>query len=773
MKRFCLVVGVPLLVFLAACTRDPKEIARKYVETGNKYYDKGNYKAASIMYRRALQKNMRDAQAHYRLGLVQLHDRMLGEARRSFLRATDIDHSNMDALAKLGDINLAVYAYDPVSYKSYLTDVKDVTKKLLDHDPKSYDGLRLSGFIALAEKNLPGAIQKFQEANAVKPDQPDLVHALVKSLYANNQPEDAERYAKELISKRKDFGPMYDLLYSRYAASNRVADAEQILKQKVANNPTVAPYLLQLAFHYYLTKRTDEMNAAINRLTSDPKTFHNGHILAGDFLNRIGAPDRALQEYQEGEKIDPKEKLAYGKREAETLAIQGKAIDAAQVVSRLLKDNPKDPETVAMHSSVLIQTKDPKQIQQAIDELKPLLASTPATQQGALQMLNYNIGRAYLAKGDAASLDKAREHFEATIKINPAHGPAKLGLAEILLARGESAKAVKAADEAIRLQPNSLQAHLIRTMGLINIGENDHARQELTGIMKASPNSTDARYQLALLDYAEKKYKDAEEGFQSLIKVNDPRGVVGLVRCKSQEGDVNGAIQIARDHVRQSPDNLDFRRLLVETEFRADKYEDALADFQPILQKDPSSINYVRAGEMQRSARQYDAAVASFKKAQQLSPLEPVPSLELALLYDLSGRPEEARQGYEQVLKIQPDNPAALNNLAYSMADQGVDLDKALSYAERARAKMPNDPDVTDTIGLIFLRKNQINESARLLGDLVSRSPNRATYHLHYATALYQKGDKAAARKELDAATRTGPNDKEKLQIQLLREKLS
>ena len=80
MKRLMLVATLPLLVYLAACTRDPKEIARKYVETGNKYYEKGKYKEASIMYRRALQKNMRDAQAHYRLGLVELKQGMRGGA---------------------------------------------------------------------------------------------------------------------------------------------------------------------------------------------------------------------------------------------------------------------------------------------------------------------------------------------------------------------------------------------------------------------------------------------------------------------------------------------------------------------------------------------------------------------------------------------------------------------------------------------------------------------------------------------------------------------
>src|SRR5689334_8119435 len=148
MKRICLILAIPLLILLAACTRDPKEIARKYVETGNKYYDRGTYKEASIMYRRALQKNMRDPQAHYRLGLVDLKQGFIMEARRSLLRATDIDPNNMDALGRLGDLNLAIYAKDTIVYRTYLADVRDVTKKLLAKDPKSYDGLRLAGYIA-------------------------------------------------------------------------------------------------------------------------------------------------------------------------------------------------------------------------------------------------------------------------------------------------------------------------------------------------------------------------------------------------------------------------------------------------------------------------------------------------------------------------------------------------------------------------------------------------------------------------------------------------
>lgn len=778
MKRFRLArlglgLLLPLLVYVAACTRDPKEVAKKYVDTGNKYFKNGKYKEASIMYRRALQKDMKNAEAHYRLGLVDLKEGMLGEAHKSLLRATDLDKNNVEALARLGEIDLAIYMYDPIFYKSSIEDVKDVAKRLLDKNPKSYDGLRLSGFVALGNKDLPTAIEKFKEADQIKPNQPDLVYALSNALYHNKQPEEAERVAKQVIATHKDYGPIYDLLYMQYASSNRSADAERILQEKVANNPKNGANLVQLAYHYFQARRPDDMFATLARLTSNPTAFPTGHLMAGDLYLRTGYLDKALHEYQEGEKSDAKNKIVYSKRQAEALTREGKSTEASQVVSQLLKTNPKDTEAVSMHAVMLLQTRDPKQVQKAIDELKPLLASTPLNEKGALQMLHFNLARAYMAKADRASLDQAAVHLDEVLKIDQNYIPGKMARAELMLLRGEPGKAVQAADEVISKMPNNLAAHLIRTQGLINIGDLEHARQELAVITQAVPQSNDARYQVAQIDFTQKRYKEAEAGFEALNKANDPRGFSGLMRSKMQQGDFDGAIQLVQGRIRQEPDQLQYRRLLGDIEAAAKRYDAAIAEYQTIAQKEPSVGNYVRLGDIQRDSGNVEAAIASYRKGRELQPNEPYPVLELAVLYDFTNRPDEARKNYEEVLKLQPDNAVALNNLAYSMADQGVDLDKALTYAERARQKLPDNLSVNDTIGLIYLRKNLVEEGARVLSDLVTRDPNNALFHLHYATALYQKGDKAAAKKELDAAVRNGPSDKEKLRIQELRQKLS
>ena len=68
--RLALVV-IALLSF-AACNRDPNVAKVRYLENGNKYFEKAKYKEAAIMYRNALQKDLRFGPAHYKLALTEL-----------------------------------------------------------------------------------------------------------------------------------------------------------------------------------------------------------------------------------------------------------------------------------------------------------------------------------------------------------------------------------------------------------------------------------------------------------------------------------------------------------------------------------------------------------------------------------------------------------------------------------------------------------------------------------------------------------------------------
>jgi tetratricopeptide (TPR) repeat protein len=72
---------------------------------------------------------------------------------------------------------------------------------------------------------------------------------------------------------------------------------------------------------------------------------------------------------------------------------------------------------------------------------------------------------------------------------------------------------------------------------------------------------------------------------------------------------------------------------------------------------------------------------------------------------------EKAIEEYESILKKQPTNMMVLNNLAYLLVENNMDLGKALEYAERAYKTLSNNANVLDTYGYVLLKNGKIKEA--------------------------------------------------------------
>src|SRR5579863_4334914 len=92
-----------LLLALSACTRDPKVLAQRYLDNGNKFFAKGKFKEAVIMYRSALAKDKRFGEGYYRLALADLKLGALSDAAQALRRAVELQPGNSDAATKLAD----------------------------------------------------------------------------------------------------------------------------------------------------------------------------------------------------------------------------------------------------------------------------------------------------------------------------------------------------------------------------------------------------------------------------------------------------------------------------------------------------------------------------------------------------------------------------------------------------------------------------------------------------------------------------------------------
>ena len=69
---------------------------------------------------------------------------------------------------------------------------------------------------------------------------------------------------------------------------------------------------------------------------------------------------------------------------------------------------------------------------------------------------------------------------------------------------------------------------------------------------------------------------------------------------------------------------------------------------------------------------------------------------------------------FEQILKIYPTNTSILNNLAYMMAANDQQLDRALQYARQAHQNDPGNPIFLDTYGFVLFKTGQADQAQEI-----------------------------------------------------------
>jgi len=99
-----------------------------------------------------------------------------------------------------------------------------------------------------------------------------------------------------------------------------------------------------------------------------------------------------------------------------------------------------------------------------------------------------------------------------------------------------------------------------------------------------------------------------------------------------------------------------------------------------------------------------------------------------------------------QALAFQPNNPMILNFIAYSWANQGIKLDKALEYAGQAAILRPDDGYIIDSYGWTLFRMEKYKESIIWLEQAVAQIPNDSTLLDHLGDAYWQDGRQNEAR---------------------------
>ena len=107
------------------------------------------------------------------------------------------------------------------------------------------------------------------------------------------------------------------------------------------------------------------------------------------------------------------------------------------------------------------------------------------------------------------------------------------------------------------------------------------------------------------------------------------------------------------------------------------------------------------------------------------------------------GNEAGASEEYAEILRSQPDNVIALNNLAW--LTRNADPQKAMEYIRRADELVPENPQITDTYAMVELASGNPRRALELNDSAIQGSPGNPDMRLHRAQILLGADDQEAA----------------------------
>lgn len=171
--------------------------------------------------------------------------------------------------------------------------------------------------------------------------------------------------------------------------------------------------------------------------------------------------------------------------------------------------------------------------------------------------------------------------------------------------------------------------------------------------------------------------------------------------------------------------------------------------------KEAQADEWFNKGNAAYQAKNYDEAIACYKKASEIDPSFASAFYNLGIIYEAKGMTDAAISSYKQVLAIKPDYYAAQNNLGTIYKKKGM-IDEAMTEFKQILSKNFNFPYAHFNLAECYFSKGNMHS---------------ASEHYYKAGLFFvERGDKAWAQKSYDALKQTNAQPDK---VQALLEKMN
>ncbi len=733
-----LTVGLVLFTSGWGCTQmSAEEKKAEHLSRGQGYFAEEKYREALIEYKNVVQIDPKDAGAHYQLALIHMKLGGMTDLQAAFgelAKTVDLDPSNQDAQIKLSEFYLL--ARQPEKARQHA----DIVLASSPQDPK---GHLLRGRSLIIEKEFNQGVEEFQQAIELDSDNVNTYIDLAKAYIGMKDTDAAFDALNQGLANHPKSLEIILALGDIYLVTGKSEEAEAQYLKALEIDPDNEGLSLKLSRYYQFLRKWEKAEEILQQNVKKHPQSESAQIQLGDYYVYLGQREKASTHFQQALELKPDSEVAQEKVISYYLD-SGKIEQAEPMIQAILDKDKKNLLGRVTKARVKVMKGS---VAEAISDLQRVVKEEPR-----MAIAHHYLGVAFAANNDGAQA--VRELSEA-VKLDPTMIPARNALAGIRLAEGSYDLAIEEAQAAFKLNPRNLPSVRVLGEAFFRKGEIAKAKKVYEAIVHNIPLDASSHYRLGLISGRDKDLDGAVAHFEKAVEGNP-----NFVQAVSQIAAVyltQGKAEMARGRVMQQikvvPENPLFHNLLGGLWMQAKKMDDAEQAFRDAIKIDDTvQISYMNLAELYRRTDRVNEAVKEYEMALAKNPKLISAHMMLGMIAekreDLSG----AKQHYEASLKINKTFAPAANNLAWIMAEEGTNLDEALIYAQTAREQAPNDPNVADTLGWIYYKKNAYLKAVSYLREAADKLQDNPVVFYHLGMTQLKKGDNAEAKKALDTA---------------------
>jgi tetratricopeptide (TPR) repeat protein len=716
-------------------------------------------------------------EANYRLGLAQVQ---MGEPSRAVFALEKASESS-EYLIPAGVLLASTHQQT----KNYDEAIRAATR-VLEADPDREAALRIRATALIGARRLPEALEDTKRLVELFPDDyvVRLLHATALADLGRLDEADREH------AKVKEIGEKSDDPDTRMRACLAVATFQKDVRRDVdrarkaydecAEQRTTDPSLLDNIVHFYDGIGDQKRGTEIVKESVDaaPENLGLRRMLANRqrMQGDADAAEKTLKDTAESFGSAPAyEALAEFYRSQKKPA---QALEALQKVAELSgggsdqlrftqADVLIDLGNLDKAREVAAQIQQPTYAQLILGRIA-LVSGDPKSAltsfEKGIQAWPNNSGARYLAGLAARDLgdeERAIAELRESVRVSAEDTDAALELARILYQRGEYKESITFANMALRGPggPSSPEPYVVAARAFTASGQMTRAHKSIESLRRLGYTMISTR-ELALAERSESGPEASQKAIAaSGLDLADPANLEVLqqaVENLSLLGRYKDALAAIDAAAKRSEGSARLFELRGLTLGRSGDRAGATQAFEKALASDPKSAAALAGlGTLKGQAGEFDAALELFDRADAISPGDGSYAYSAAQIALAAGKRQDALQRLRRVVERHRGLTGAQNDLAFLLAEDGTDLDLALSLAQKAQKRNPSS-EVLDTLGFVRLRRGEAKEAVAVLEQAAQADPKSASVRYRLGTALEKAGDVDRARTTFEAALALG-----------------